>query len=118
MIDSGHMDSGWLGVASGSRPGTSADGFSILSWISVGVVVVLWASFAVAVWVAPNVLTGVWDFVGGLPMVVRLVVWVVGLPWMVGIAIWQGPAPDLVRLGVLAGLAIASVWTFYPTSSR
>jgi hypothetical protein len=42
----------------------------------------------------------------------------VGLPWLVGSAVWHGSGPDLVRLGVLAGLALASVWTFYPTSSR
>jgi hypothetical protein len=84
----------------------------------VGVVVVLWLSFTVAAWAAPNVLTEVWAFVGGLPLVARMVIWAVGLPWMVGIAIWQGSSPDLVRIGLLAGLAIASVWTFYPTSSR
>jgi hypothetical protein len=47
-----------------------------------------------------------------------MVVWVVGLPWLVGIAVWHGSGPDLVRFGLLSGLALASVWTFYPTSGR
>lgn len=115
---SDHMRPGGLGVAYATRPGTKAGGFSMLSWISVAVVVMLWVAFAVAVGAAPNALTQVWAFVDGLPLVAKMVVWVVGLPWMVGIAVWHGPGPDPVRLGLLAGLALASVWTFYPTSSH
>lgn len=112
------MNQGGLGMAYATRPGTRAGGFSMLSWISVGVVVMLWVAFAVAAAAAPSALTQVWAFVNGLPLVARMVVWVVGLPWMVGIAVWHGSGPDLVRLGLLAGLALASVWTFYPTSNR
>jgi hypothetical protein len=112
------MNQGGLGTAYATRPGTRAGGFSVLSWISVGVVVMLWVAFAVAAAAAPSALTQVWVFVDGLPLVARMVVWVVGLPWLVGIAVWQGSGPDLVRLGLLAGLALVSVWTFYPTSSR
>ena len=112
------MNQGGLGMAYATRPGTRVGGFSMLSWTSVGAVVMLWVAFAVAAAAAPSALTQVWAFVDGLPLVARMVVWVVGLPWLVGIAVWHGSGPDLVRLGLVAGLALASVWTFSPTSSR
>lgn len=40
--------------------------------------------------------------------------WVLGLPWMVALVVWHGTMPDLVRVGLLAGLALASLWVVYP----
>jgi hypothetical protein len=82
-----------------------------------GAVVLLWALFAIAAAVSPGVLTDIWAEVETLPFALRIVVWVVALPWMLGLAIWQGSWPDLVRFALIAALAVASLWTFYPSRS-
>lgn len=112
---SDHTGLGGLDLGYEGHPVSKTGGFRVFSWISVGVVVLLWAMFAAAAWASPGTLTDVWARVEGLPMASRFVVWVVALPWMVGLAIWQGSWPEFVRLTLLAGLAFASVWTFYPT---
>jgi hypothetical protein len=62
----------------------------------------------------PGLLTAAWDWVDALPAGSEIMAWVLGLPWMVGLAVWQGTWPGLVRVGLIAGLALASLWAVYP----
>jgi hypothetical protein len=114
---SDHTDLGGHGLAYEAHPKARAGGFSVLNWLAMGAVVLLWALFAIAAVVSPGVLTDIWAEVETLPFALRIVVWVVALPWMLGLAIWQGSWPDLVRFALIAALALVSLWTFYPSRS-
>jgi hypothetical protein len=111
---SDRLDVGGWRVSSESHQGAGTGGFFILSLIAVAVIGLLWVGFGLAAWLEPGLLARIWDWVDALPIGSEIVAWVVGLPWMVGLAVWQGPWPDLVRVGVMVGLAAASVWVFYP----
>jgi hypothetical protein len=89
-------------------------GFSIFNRISLAVVGVLWAGFGLAAWLAPSVLVDTREWVDALPMAGKIIAWVVGLPWMIAVAVWQGGSSDLLKIGLVIALAVASVWTFYP----
>jgi hypothetical protein len=115
---SDRLDVGGWRVSSESHQGAGTGGFFILNLIAVAAIGLLWVGFGLAAWLEPQLLAETWDWVDALPIGGEIVAWVVGLPWMVGLAVWQGPWPDLVRIGVFVGLAVASVWTFYPHRIR
>ena len=115
---SDRLDVGGWRVSSESHQGAGTGGFFILNLIAVAAIGLLWVGFGLAAWLEPQLLAETWDWVDALPIGSEIVAWVVGLPWMVALAVWQGPWPDLVRIGVMVGLAVASVWTFYPHRIR
>jgi len=115
---SDRLDVGGWRVSSESHQGAGTGGFFILNLIAVAAIGLLWVGFGLAAWLEPQLLAETWDWVDALPIGGEIVAWVVGLPLMVGFAVWQGPWPDLVRIGVILGLAVASVWTFYPHRIR
>jgi hypothetical protein len=111
---SDRLDVGGWRVSSESHQGAGTGGFFILNLIAVAAIGLLWVGFGLAAWLEPRLLAQTWDWVDSLPIGSEIVAWVVGLPWMVGLAVWQAPWPDLVRIGLMVGLAAASVWVFYP----
>ena len=115
---SDHPVSVGLSLSGEVHPGPGTGGFSRFNGVSVGVVVLVWALFGIAAAWFPGVLVGAWDWVAGLPMAGRIVVWVIGLPWMIGLGVWHTGWPELVRVAVVAALAVASVWTFYPNRAN
>jgi hypothetical protein len=76
--------------------------------------VVLWTGFFIALGVDREWLDILWDWVQGLPSLLRILVWVLLLPIMVGLWIWESSWPTLVRLVGFAGIAI---WTLNAASS-
>lgn len=115
MSYSGHSGSGGLDVADGFVPSSEAEGATGFGWFAFAVVLVIWIGFGLAMVAAPDILIDVWEWAGDLSMAWKLVVWVLGLPWMIGLAVWQSGLPEMLRVAVVAGLALVSLWTFYPT---
>ncbi len=70
--------------------------------------VVLWAGFVIALVVNREWLDVLWNWVQALPLLPRIIVWVVFLPIMVGLWIWESSWPTLARLGGFAGIV---AWT-------
>jgi hypothetical protein len=103
-----------LGLADGVPPVAEGKGATLLGWVSLAVVVVTWVGFGVAMWAAPGSLLDIWEWVGGLSIAFKMVLWVLGLPWMLGLAIWQTAWPEGVQVALIAGIALVSVWTIYP----
>jgi hypothetical protein len=66
--------------------------------------VVLWVGFVVALIVNREWLDVLWDWVQGLPLVPRIIVWMIFLPVMVGLWIWESSWPVLGRLAGFAGI--------------
>jgi hypothetical protein len=76
--------------------------------------VLLWVGFVIALVVDREWLDVIWDWVQSLPVVPRVIVWVLVLPIMVGLWIWQSSWSDLGRLAGLTGII---AWTLLAVSS-
>lgn len=75
---------------------------------------ILWLGFAVALVVNPALLDTAWQFFRGLPMAGQIVLGLLLLPVVLGLWIWESPWPFWVRLALVIGLGIATIYTFYP----
>jgi hypothetical protein len=76
--------------------------------------VVLWVGFIIALLVNPKWLDQLWTWVGALPTVPRIIVWILILPIMMGLWIWQSSWPTLGRVVGLAGIV---GWTLLAVSN-
>lgn len=78
--------------------------------------VVLWAAFVVALVVSQGSIDAVWEWLRGLPMVAQAVVGLALLPVVAGLWVWETGWPVAVRLIIVGGLAVATLYTFLPRS--
>jgi hypothetical protein len=76
--------------------------------------VVLWVGFVIALVVNREWLDVLWNWAQALPLIPKIIVWMVFLPIMVGLWIWESSWPTLVRLVGFAGIA---AWTLLAVSS-
>jgi hypothetical protein len=82
----------------------------------------LWSAFAVALVASRRSLDATWHGVGALPLPVKCLIWLLTLPVMAALGVWEGAWrtrswPVIVRLVVVAGLAIATLAVFFPGGS-
>jgi hypothetical protein len=85
-----------------------------LSTYAIVIFAVLWVGFAIALVVNREWLDLLWNWVRALPMVARILVWVLFLPGTVGLWIWESSWPALVRLLAFGGMV---GWTLLAVSS-
>jgi hypothetical protein len=76
--------------------------------------VMLWVGFVIALVVNQEWLDVLWNWGQALPLVLKIIVWVMFLPIMVGLWIWESSWPALVRLGGFAGIV---AWTLLAVSN-
>ena len=80
---------------------------------------VLWVGFVIALIVNREWLDEIWNWAQTLPLVPKIIVWVLFLPIMVGLWIWESSWPILGRLVGFAGivawtlLAVYSVFKYF-----
>lgn len=85
-----------------------------LSLYAIAIFAVMWVGFVIALAVNREWLDVLWDWAQALPLVPRILFWVVLLPIMVGLWIWESTWSPLARLVGLAGLV---AWTLVAVSS-
>ncbi len=90
---------------------------SIISLFSFAVFAILWLGFAAALLLNPTTLDNVWSAFQSLPLLIQLVVGLVVLPVALGLWIWESPWPLWLRLLLVIGLAVATLYTFFPRHS-
>ena len=66
--------------------------------------VMLWVGFVIALLVNREWLDMDWTWVQALPLVPKIIVWLVFLPIMVGLWIWESSGPALGRLTGFSGI--------------
>jgi hypothetical protein len=66
--------------------------------------VVLWVGFIIALIVNQEWLDVLWNWAQALPLVLKIIVWMIFLPVMVGLWIWESSWPTLGRLVGFAGI--------------
>lgn len=86
----------------------------IMSSYAIGMFVILWVGLVVALLANQGWLDMLWNWVQTLPLILKIVVWLVLLPIMTGLWIWQSSWPVFVRL--LAGAGMVG-WTWLAISS-
>lgn len=106
------------GSVASSGPSSSVGSYTSWNWTLVGIVTALWTLFGLAVWLAPDILTDIWNWVLGLEIVGAMVVWTVTLPWMLGLAVLDSAWPGLAQMAAIAGLAIVSLAVVWPNRIR
>lgn len=86
----------------------------IMSSYAFGMFVILWVGFVVALIVNQGWLDMLWDWVQTLPLILRIIVWLVLLPIMTGLWIWQSSWSIFVQVLAVAGMI---GWTWLAISS-
>jgi hypothetical protein len=74
----------------------------------------LWLAFAAALLFNPGMLDTTWQSFRSWPLIIRSLVGLLVLPVIAGLWIWETSWPLLLRLFLVAGLAWATVYTFFP----
>jgi len=75
---------------------------------------VLWLAFAAAILADQGSLDSAWAWIGGLPLVLQLVVWLLFLPVVGGLWVWETGWPMIARLMIEVSLAGWSLLMFLP----
>jgi hypothetical protein len=78
------------------------------------VVAILWLAIGAALAFDRGALAGAWQGLRGLWPPLQAVVWVLLLPWVLALWAWQAAWPLPLRLLLVAGLALASLYAFAP----
>lgn len=75
---------------------------------------VLWIAFAAALGFSPRTLDDLWHAVRALPLVVQALILLLFLPVAIGLWAWESSWSIPVRLIIVAGLAVANIYMFFP----
>jgi hypothetical protein len=67
----------------------------------------LWLVFGIALIASQGSLDAAWEWIRSLPLIAQAVVWVAFLPVVLGLWVWQTDWTLVVRVLVIAGIAIA-----------
>ena len=86
----------------------------LMSSYAVLVIALLWIGIVVALLTDRAWLDQVWDWVAALPLLVRMIVWLVFLPLLTGLWIWKSGWSTPVTLLAAAGMLM---WTYAAISS-
>jgi hypothetical protein len=89
----------------------------VLNYSAFAILTLLWLAFGIALIVNPGILEIVWLAFRGIPLIGQLVVALLTLPVVIGLWIWNTDWPMLLRLILVVGLGLATIFTFFPKKS-
>lgn len=75
---------------------------------------ILWVAFAAGLLLSQGTVDQAWQTINDLPLIVRLVVWILFLPVVAGLWVWETTWPILLRLVLVIGLAGWNLMIFLP----
>lgn len=78
------------------------------------ILTLLWLGFAAALIFNQALLETAWQTLRGLPVIAQAVVWLLVLPVAIGLWVWESSWPLWLRLVLVIGLGIATLYTFFP----
>jgi len=82
------------------------------------VLTLLWIAFAAALLFNRGLLDTVWQSFRSWPLVIQIVVGLLVLPVAVGLWIWQTSWPIWLRLILVVGLGMVTIYVFFPWKTR
>ena len=83
-----------------------------------GIFALLWIAFATGLVWSQGTIDQAWEFIGGLPLLAQIVVWVLFLPVMVGLWVWETTWPLIFRVVLVIGIAGWNLWMFLPRAAQ
>ena len=86
----------------------------VMSIYANAIFMVLWVGFVIALVVNPEWLDVLWNWAQALPLIPKIIVWVIFTPIMAGLWIWESSWPVLARLVGFIGIG---GWTLLALSS-
>ncbi len=78
------------------------------------ILAILWLGFGAALVLDRGMLDMTWQMFGSWPPVLQVLIGLLVLPLIVGLWIWETAWPLVVRVLLIAGLAGATVYIFFP----
>lgn len=75
---------------------------------------ILWLGFGYALIFNQVLLDTVWQFFRGMPFVAQIIIGLLVLPVVLGLWIWESSWPIWLRLILVIGLGVATLYTFFP----
>ena len=79
---------------------------------------VLWIAFGVALIWSQGSVDQAWTAINGLPLILRLLVWLLFLPVMAGLWVWETSWPLVVRVITILGIAGWNLLVFLPRAAQ
>ena len=86
----------------------------IISIGSFAILTILWLGFGAALIFNQALLDTAWQLFRGLPLWAQVILGLLLLPLILGLLIWQSPWPLWIRLILVIGLGLATIYTFFP----
>ena len=92
----------------------------IINIFAFAVLTTLWLAFLAALAFNREMLDTAWQSFRSWPLILQIIVGLLVLPVVAGLWIWETSWPMLVRLVLVLGLALVTVYVFFPrkTSSQ
>jgi len=87
---------------------------TLINYGSFAILSILWLAFGAALLFNQTILDNIWQAFRAFPLIAQLGIGLLLLPVVVGLWIWQTPWPVWLRLILVLGLGIATVYTFFP----
>lgn len=87
---------------------------TLISFGSFAILGLLWLGFGAALLFNQAILDTVWQSFRAFPIIAQLSLGLLFLPLIAGLWIWQTSWPLWLRLILVLGLGIATVYTFFP----
>jgi hypothetical protein len=91
---------------------------SLINLSAFALLTILWLGFGAALVFDRALLDSSWQSFRGLPLVPQVIVGLLVLPVVIGLWIWETDWPFWVRIVLVAGLAVATLYTFFPRSPK
>jgi hypothetical protein len=86
----------------------------VINIVAFAILTILWIGFGAALIFNRAILDTVWQSFRALPLIVQIIVGLVVLPVTLGLWIWETSWPLWLRLILVIGLGVATIYTFSP----
>jgi protein-S-isoprenylcysteine O-methyltransferase Ste14 len=93
---------------------TSRKKVTTVEIIGFAVVVVLWVTFAGALFFSQSSIHDMWAWFKDQSLVLQVPLGILFLPWLIGVWIWESSWPVAARGVLVGGLAWANLYAFSP----
>ena len=90
----------------------------VINIFAFAVLTLLWLAFGAALLFNRELLDAVWQSVRSWPLVIQIVVGLLVLPVALGLWIWQTSWPIWLRLILVVGLGLITIYMFFPRKTR
>ena len=90
----------------------------VINIFAFSVLTLLWIAFGAALLFNRELLDAVWQSVRSWPLVIQIVVGLLVLPVALGLWIWQTSWPIWLRLILVVGLGLITIYMFFPRKTR